>query len=184
MRFAPGILPSQAIEALAAAGHIRVDEPLAADQVQPASLDLRLGRRVFRVRASFLPGRDIPVSERIARLTLHEIDLTRGAVLETGAVYIAELLEHLSLPPGLAAAANPKSSTGRLDVFTRVIANGAREFDQIEPGYEGPLYLEISTADFSGAGEDGVAVVAVAISVGAVRLEIRNSPHCMRGTGW
>lgn len=171
MRFAPGILPSQAIEALAAAGHIRVDEPLAADQVQPASLDLRLGRRVFRVRASFLPGRDIPVSERIARLTLHEIDLTRGAVLETGAVYIAELLEHLSLPPGLAAAANPKSSTGRLDVFTRVIANGAREFDQIEPGYEGPLYLEISPRTFPVLVRTGSRLSQLRFRSGAVRLD-------------
>ena len=118
------------------------------DQIQPASLDLRLGRRAWRVRASFLPGRDVAVHQRLDALALHEIDLAPGAVLETGCVYIVELLERLALPPAVAAAANPKSSTGRLDVFTRVIADGMRAFDQIPAGYHGPLYLEISPRTF------------------------------------
>jgi dCTP deaminase len=143
-----GILPSQMIDALLANGRIRLLRPPDGDQIQPASLDLRLGAKVYRVRASFLPGRDRSVAQRIARLSLHEIDLAQGAVLETGAVYIAELLESLDLPPWLGATANPKSSTGRLDVFTRLISDRGREFDQIEPGYRGPLFLEISPRTF------------------------------------
>ena len=167
----PGILPSQAIEALAAKGHVRIDRPFAPGQVQPASLDLRLGRRAFRVRASFLPGRDVPVADRIAGLSLFEIDLTHGAVLETGAVYIAELLEGLDLPDDLAAAANPKSSTGRLDVFTRVITDRSREFDQIAPGYRGPLYLEISPRTFPVLVRTGSRLSQLRFRAGAVRLD-------------
>jgi dCTP deaminase len=167
----PGILPSQAIEALAKAGHVRMDRPFAPGQVQPASLDLRLGRRAFRVRASFLPGRDVPVAERIAGLSLFEIDLTNGAVLETGAVYIAELLEGLDLPADHAAAANPKSSTGRLDVFTRVIADRSHEFDQIPHGYGGPLYLEISPRTFPVLVRTGSRLSQLRFRSGAVRLD-------------
>jgi dCTP deaminase len=145
---AAGILPSHAIERLAAVGAIRLERPLGDGQVQPASLDLRLGKRAYRVRASFLPGRRAKVMEKLERLALHEIDLTQGAVLETGCVYIVPLLESLALPADLAAACNPKSSTGRLDIFTRVIADHAREFDQIDAGYQGPLYIEISPRTF------------------------------------
>ncbi|WP_406856335.1 2'-deoxycytidine 5'-triphosphate deaminase [Alsobacter sp. KACC 23698] len=171
MIFKPGILPSQSIEALAAAGRLRSHEPWAAGQIQPASLDLRLGRRAFRVRASFLPGHKASVEERIERLSFHEIDLARGAVLETGAVYIAELLESLDLPADLAAGANPKSSTGRLDVFTRVIANGAREFDQIAAGYSGPLFLEISPRTFPVLVRTGSRLSQLRFRSGAVRLD-------------
>ena len=115
----PGILPCQSIEALIAGGAITADAPFAADQVQPASLDLRLGARAWRVRASFLPGLGRTVAERIADVAMHELDLTGGAVLERGCVYIAELQERLALPPGVSARANPKSSTGRVDVFVR-----------------------------------------------------------------
>ena len=117
------------------------------DQIQPASLDLRLGEVAYRVRASFLPGRTT-VAQRIDELKLHEISLTDGAVLETGCVYIVPLLESLALPDEISAAANPKSSTGRLDVFTRVIADETRGFDRIEAGYHGPLYAEISPRTF------------------------------------
>jgi dCTP deaminase len=103
---------------------------------------------VFRVRASFLPGRDMPVAERIARLSLHEFDLTRGAVLETGCVYIVPLLESAAFSPGLSGAANPKSSTGRIDVFVRLITDHAAAFDRIAPGYRGPLFAEISPRTF------------------------------------
>ncbi len=143
-----GILPDFEIAALAKAGGILPAAAFAADQVQPASLDLRLGRIAYRVRASFLPGPRTTVADRIAELKLHEFSLRDGAVLETNCVYIAPLLESLALPADIAAAANPKSSTGRLDVFTRVIADGTRGFDRIGAGYRGPLYAEISPKTF------------------------------------
>ncbi len=166
-----GILPSQDIRALHAAGAIITDRPFAEGQIQPASLDLRLGQRVWRLRASFLPGQNHTVRDRLDRVALHEIDLTNGAVLETGAVYIAECLESLALPQGLPASANPKSSTGRLDVFTRLIADRAREFDQIEPGYKGPLYLEISPRTFPVLVRTGSRLSQVRFRKGQPRLD-------------
>jgi dCTP deaminase len=151
LAFAPaekGILPDRMIAALAEEGGIRAAYPFAAGQIQPASLDLRLGAVAYRVRASFLPGPGTPVARRIAELKLHEFALTGGAVLETGCVYIVPLIESLALPADIAAATNPKSSTGRLDVFTRVIADETRGFDRIEAGYHGPLYAEISPKTF------------------------------------
>jgi dCTP deaminase len=142
-----GILPDRMIAQLARDGGILSEAPFAPDQIQPASLDLRLGEVAYRVRASFLPGRTT-VAKRIDGLKLHEVALTDGAVLETGCVYIVPLLESLALPEEISAAANPKSSTGRLDVFTRVIADELRGFDQLEPGYHGPLYAEISPRTF------------------------------------
>ncbi len=128
--------------------HVKLAEPLGEGQVQPASLDLRLGAVAHRVRASFLPGPKLTVAERLKNVLLHTIDLTDGAVLETGCVYIVPLLESLALPQGLSASANPKSSTGRLDIFTRVIADHSREFDQVRDGYQGPLFIEISPRTF------------------------------------
>ncbi|MBZ8133873.1 2'-deoxycytidine 5'-triphosphate deaminase [Afifella sp. IM 167] len=145
---AEGILPDEGIGRLMEAGAIALARPPAENQVQPASLDLRLGTRAFRVRASFLPGPAHSVSEKLERFALHAFDLSEGAVLETGCVYIVPLLESLALPAEIEASANPKSSTGRLDVFTRVIADRARAFDQVPPGYQGPLYLEISPRTF------------------------------------
>ena len=145
---ATGILPAEGIRALFQSGAIVTGRPLDADQVQPASLDLRLGETAYRVRASFLPGPDRLVVDRLEKLTLHEFSLSAGAVLETGCVYIVPLMESLRLPADVAASANPKSSTGRLDVFTRVITDKAREFDTIPPGYVGPLYLEVSPRTF------------------------------------
>ena len=136
------------IAALAQAGGIRALYPFAPDQIQPASLDLRLGSIAYRVRASFLPGPGTTVDQRIAELKLHEFSLVDGAVLETGCVYIVPLIERLALPPDIAAATNPKSSTGRLDVFTRVIADETRGFDRVAGGYHGPLYAEISPKTF------------------------------------
>ena len=136
------------IAALAEDGAIAAARPFAADQIQPASLDLRLGGTAYRVRASFLPGPGITVAQRIAELKLHEFPLCAGAVLETGCVYIVPLLETLKLPADIAAATNPKSSTGRLDVFTRVIADETRGFDRVACGYRGPLYAEISPKTF------------------------------------
>lgn len=145
---ADGILPDHMVAALAGVGGIRPSVPFAHDQIQPASLDLRLGTIAYRVRASFLPGPQAKVETRIAQLRLHEIDLRDGAVLETGCVYIVPLQESLDLPSGISASANPKSSTGRLDVFTRVITDHARSFDRVDAGYRGPLYAEISPRTF------------------------------------
>jgi dCTP deaminase len=143
-----GILPDRLIAALVKTGVLIPANALDDEQIQPASVDLRLGEIAYRVRASFLPGPDSTVGERIDELKLHEIPLGDGAVLETGCVYIVPLMESLSLPPDIAAAANPKSSTGRLDVFTRVIADQTRGFDRVNAGYHGPLYAEISPRTF------------------------------------
>jgi dCTP deaminase len=145
---ANGILPDRMIAAMADDGLILPAYPFVESQIQPASLDLRLGDIAYRVRASFLPGPGATVAERIDELKLHEISLADGAVLETNCVYIVPLLESLALPKDVVAAANPKSSTGRLDVFTRVIADGTRRFDMIGAGYHGPLYAEISPKTF------------------------------------
>jgi len=142
-----GILPDRMIARLAADGGILPSSEFVPDQIQPASLDLRLGEVAYRVRASFLPG-STTVAQRIDELKLHEFALSDGAVLETGCVYIVPLLESLALPDEISAAANPKSSTGRLDVFTRVIADETRGFDRVEAGYHGPLYAEISARTF------------------------------------
>lgn len=143
-----GILPAQALNLMLESGDILPGEPLLDAQIQPASLDLRLSARAFRVRASFLPGPGVPVERKLKELLMHTVPLTGGAVLETGCVYVVPLLESLALPPEVSAAANPKSSTGRLDVFTRVIADGITAFDRVPPGYEGPLYAEICPQTF------------------------------------
>jgi dCTP deaminase len=136
------------IAALAEQGAIAPAYAFAPDQIQPASLDLRLGAVAYRVRASFLPGPGITVAQRIKELKLHEFALANGAVLETNCVYIVPLIERLALPAEVAASTNPKSSTGRLDVFTRVIADETRGFDRVAGGYHGPLYAEISPKTF------------------------------------
>ncbi|QTK79732.1 2-Deoxycytidine 5'-Triphosphate Deaminase [Agrobacterium tumefaciens] len=143
-----GILADGAIRALFAGGKLKSEADLDADQVQPASLDLRLGSKAYRVRASFMPGPGTQVMDKLNRLSLHEVDLSQGAVLETGCVYIVPLMESLALPADMSASANPKSSTGRLDIFTRVMTDNAQEFDKIPAGYAGPLYLEISPRTF------------------------------------
>jgi len=146
---AAGILPCQSIEDLIAQEAITSQTPFDTDQVQPASLDLRLGVRCWRVRASFLPGVARRVPERLKDVAMHELDLSKGAVLEKGCVYIAEIQERLSLPGNIAARGNPKSSTGRVDVFVRLLSDHSKAFDDIEAGYEGPLYIEIAPQTFS-----------------------------------
>ena len=165
-----GIFSDGMIEALAASGAITAPIPFLDGQVQPASLDLRLGRRCWRMRASFLPGQNGRVADRIAAYSLHEIDLTGGAVLETGCVYVAELLEGLSLPADISATANPKSSTGRLDVFTRVICNGASAFDTVAAGYCGPVYAEISPRTFPVLVRTGSRLSQIRFRRGAARI--------------
>ncbi len=144
-----GILPYQSIQALLASGAITASSPFTDIQVQPASLDLRLGERVWRVRASFLPGLGRTVAERMADVSMHQLDLTAGAVLERGCVYIAEVQERLKLPPGVSARANPKSSTGRVDVFVRLLTDHSVAFDDVVAGYSGPMFVEIAPQTFS-----------------------------------
>lgn len=143
-----GILADNDIQALIDNNALKALLPFNTTQIQPASLDLRLGTKAYRIRASFMPGAHVKVFDKLERLKLHELDLQNGAVLETGCVYIVPLLESLALPEILSAVTNPKSSTGRLDIFTRVITDNAQEFDKICAGYHGPLYLEISPRTF------------------------------------
>jgi dCTP deaminase len=147
-----GILPYQQLRAMIREHEIvSLPAELLADQVQPASIDLRLGPTAYRVRASFLPGRGATMRERIEQLDGYAIDLGQGAVLEKGCVYVVPLMEQLALSPssGVTGFANPKSSTGRLDVLTRLTTDRAESFDQVERGYQGPLYVEIAPRTFS-----------------------------------
>jgi dCTP deaminase len=148
---ATGLLPAQYLKALIEhSREIRVTEPIEPDQLQPASLDLRLGGRVYRVRASFLPGATATVQDKIDALAMHDFALDAGgAVLEKGCVYIVPLLECLALRKRVSAIANPKSSIGRIDVFTRLITDQGTEFDRVRANYHGPLYAEISPRTFS-----------------------------------
>ncbi|MFW2587151.1 2'-deoxycytidine 5'-triphosphate deaminase [Sagittula sp. SSi028] len=144
-----GVLASQQIETLIAQGALRSDTAFAEGQMQPASLDLRLGHTAYRVRASFLAGQSRSVQSRIDEFEMHRVDLSHGAVLEKGCVYLVPLMEELALPDDITAIANAKSSTGRLDLLTRVITDGGVEFDRIPQGYKGPLYAEICPRSFS-----------------------------------
>lgn len=144
-----GVLPSQRITALIASGALSASPPVTDAQIQPASLDLRLGTVAYRVRASFLAGAGRTVADRIAAFEMHRVDLTGGAVLEKGCVYVVPLMEHLALPEDIQAVANAKSSTGRLDLLTRTITDGGVEFDRIPAGYHGPLFAEICPRSFS-----------------------------------
>ena len=144
-----GVLPSHVLRELVRSGEIAADAAVTEDQIQPASLDLRLGTVAYRVRASFLPGPDASVADRIAQLGMHEIDLTGGAVLEKGCVYIVPLQERLRLSDRISGLANPKSSAGRLDIFTRLITDHAPAFERVPAGYDGPLYVEIFPRAFS-----------------------------------
>ena len=145
-----GLLARQRVRALVESGAITAARAIEPSQLQPASLDLRLGGEAYRLRASFLPGRGSSVREKLATLSPERISLEGdGAVLEKGIVYIAPLIERVALPPGISGAANPKSSTGRLDIFTRLIVDGSEAFDDAPLGYQGELWVEISPRSFS-----------------------------------
>jgi dCTP deaminase len=144
-----GILPRERILALIHRKMVRTGDDFDRAQVQPASLDLRLGRIAHRVRASFLPGKASTVEEQLQQLKSDTVSLESGAVLERGCVYVVPLVETLRLPDSVSAVANPKSSTGRLDVFTRLITNNSDVFDSVQAGYQGPLFAEISPRSFS-----------------------------------
>ena len=167
-----GVIPSQGLEAMIAAGEIAAEPDVEAAQIQPASLDLRLGRRAWRVRASFLTGRDATVAERLDTFAMHEIALEdAGTVLETGCVYLVELAERLALPADVAAAANAKSSTGRLDLLTRLITDRSPEFDRVEAGYSGPLYAEICPRTFSVLVRPGVRLNQIRFRRGRAEID-------------
>ncbi len=167
-RAATGVVPSQGLRQLIRKKAIWAESEIAEDQIQPASLDLRLGATAWRIRASFLPGPGSSVQDKIAGFAMHEIDLAAGAVLEKGCAYIVRLKESLHLTRDIAGHANPKSSVGRLDVFTRVITDRASEFDTIAAGYKGPLYAEIAPLAFS-------VIVREGSRLGQLRLK-RGSP--------
>lgn len=155
-------------------GEIRACEPIADEQMQPASMDLRLGATAYRVRASFLPGSRHRVADKLQHFAMHEMDISQGAVLEKGCVYIVPLLESLALAPGTSAIGNPKSSTGRVDVFTRLITDFGCEFDRVREGYRGPLYAEIAPRTFS---------VLVRRGSSLSQLRLRRGPAGARAAG-
>ena len=145
----PGVLPDFQIRELARSNAIEPQSPLIPDQIQPASLDLRLGRVAYRIRASFLTGKNRRVADRLPGLEMHRFSLDDGAVLEKGCVYLVELQERFALPNNITAVANAKSSTGRLDILTRTIADFGTEFDRVPAGYHGALHAEICPRSFS-----------------------------------
>ena len=167
-----GVLPYQTLKHMLREGELSATHPITADQVQPASLDLRLGRFAYRVRASFLPGPGATVRERVDQLDGYPIDISDGAVLERGCVYVIELLEWLDLKGGLSAFANPKSSTGRLDILTRLITDRGQTFDIIDRGYKGPLYVEVAPRTFSVVVRTGTRLNQVRFRRGSPRLAI------------
>jgi dCTP deaminase len=144
-----GVLPAQALRQLIASGALAAQPAIRDDQLQPASLDLRLGPVAYRVRASFLAGHGRSVQDRLDEFTMHKVNLADGAVLEKNCVYVIPLAERLALPSGITAVANAKSSSGRLDLLTRTITDGGVEFDRIPEGYTGPLYAEVCPRSFS-----------------------------------
>jgi len=168
---AQGVLPCQLISEAIELGYVNAgDYRVQPAQVQPASLDLRLGDRAYRLRCSFLPDAD-PVDLKMKPLVIDELDLRDdGAVLEPNRPYLIPLMERLELPAGLRARANPKSSTGRLDVFTRVITDQSFQFDEVRPGYRGPLYLEVVPLSFAVQVKQGLALNQLRLSAGRARL--------------
>ncbi|WP_145104239.1 2'-deoxycytidine 5'-triphosphate deaminase [Cereibacter sediminicola] len=165
-----GVLASQRIRSLIASGAISAHPAPIPAQIQPASLDLRLGTVAYRVRASFLAGAGRTVAERLDEFEMHRMDLTAGAVLEKGCVYVVPLMESLALPAGISAVANAKSSTGRLDLLTRTIADGGTEFDRIRDGYAGPLYAEVCPRSFSVLVRPGMRLNQIRFRAGEATL--------------
>ena len=164
----PGVLPDHELRAAVEAGWIMARVALADEQFQPASLDLRLGPVAYQLRASFLPFRDT-VSDRLdgdADLVIDRLSLTDGATLQRGSVYLVPLLESLALPAGTRGRSNPKSTTGRLDIFTRVITDRTPRFDEIAPGYRGGLYLEVSPQSFPVRVQAGASLNQLRLLVG------------------
>lgn len=167
---AQGVLPSQALERAVELGIIDRERKMLSSCLQPASIDLRLADTAYRIRCSFLPDAR-PVEMKLKEFVVDELDLRRdGAVLETNRPYLIPLIEELQLPADLRGKTNPKSSTGRLDVFTRVITDHSFRFDEIEPGYGGRLYLEVVPLSFTVRVKQGLALNQLRLSTGAPRL--------------
>ena len=166
-----GVIPNQTISQMIADGEISAEPAVIEPQIQPASLDLRLGTVAYRVRASFLAGHGNSVAERLTQFTMHQIDLTQDAVLEKGCVYVVPLMESLALPADISAVANAKSSTGRLDLLTRTITDSGTEFDRIAPGYTGPLFAEICPRSFSVKVRPGMRLNQIRFSRGDAELD-------------
>ena len=165
-----GILPYQMISNMIREKAIYGKHPIGIDQIQPASLDLRLGATAYRIRASFLPGPNVKVQDKLKELDAHEIDLRTGAVLERGCVYLVPLIESLALNGKTSAIANPKSTTGRLDILTRLITDGGASFDLIDQGYVGPLYLEVAPRTFSVVVREGTRLNQIRFRRGSSNL--------------
>ena len=144
-----GILPAQTIREFIAGGRIEASQEVTDEQIQPATIDLRLGEIAYRVRASFLPGPESTVQDKVSVLLINKVDLTGGFVFEPGCVYLVPLMEELRLPKNVEARANPKSTTGRLDIFTRLITDYGVEFERVRPGYRGKLFAEIVSRTFT-----------------------------------
>ncbi len=169
----PGVLPLQWLHHATCEGWITsAGQALEAHQYQPASLDLRLGPVAYRIRSSFLPGLDT-VATKLDALTMYEIPLAPSAILERGHAYLIPLLETLALPPQVHAKANPKSSTGRLDIFTRVITDAHQRFDDIRPGYHGRLYLEVFSRSFTIKVHQGLSLNQLRLFFGNAALDDR-----------
>ncbi|MCP5405430.1 MAG: 2'-deoxycytidine 5'-triphosphate deaminase [Pseudomonadaceae bacterium] len=143
-----GVLVDSHLSTLQAQGAIVAVSPLLEGQIQPASMDLRLGPKAYRVQAGFLPKAGARVEEHLRNLSMYELDLTQPTLLEKGGVYVVPLQEGLKLPAGIWGAASPKSSTGRLDIFVRLLLDGVSTYDTVPAGYAGPMYLEISPLTF------------------------------------
>jgi dCTP deaminase len=156
LSYTTGILPSQKIRELIENGRLSTSVPIEDGQIQPSSLDLRLGPVGYRMQASFLPGPNATVESRIKDLAMTRIDLTQPTVFEKGCVYLVPLMEHLNLTSEFSAKANPKSTTGRLDIFTRLICDGGTEFERVPPGYKGTLYAEVVPRTFTVLVQAGV----------------------------
>ena len=178
-------------------GQITASPSVDPAQFQPASLDLRLGKVAYRVRASFLAGKGNTVSSRLDAFQMHKVDLEAGAVLEKGCVYVVPLMEGLALPDTVQAVANAKSSTGRLDLLTRTITDCGTEFDRIPPGYSGPLYAEICPRSFSVLVRPGMRLNQIRFRIGEARLSdaelgalhdasglVDTTPHIDSGLGF
>jgi dCTP deaminase len=172
-----GILPSQEISNLIARGNISASPAINPDHIQPASLDLRLGDMAHRVRASFLPGPNSTVEAKIKELRMTRVDLTGAPVFEKDCVYIIPLVEELNLPENISGKANPKSTTGRLDIFTRLITDYGTEFDRVPPGYKGKLYAEVVSRTFTVALRAGMRLSQLRF----VQGNPRSSDSAIRG---
>lgn len=167
----PGVLPDHQLHRMIEDGTISAARPIEEGQVQPASLDLRLGNWALRLRASFLAGEGRSIADRLRDFEMHRMDITSGAVLEKGCVYLVPLQERLRLPRGFEAVANAKSSTGRLDLLTRLVTDGGTEFDRLPEGYDGPLYAEICPRSFSVLVRPGMKLNQLRLRQGEARLD-------------